>query len=80
MNTYHTTFSVACPVNGDYVHYSLCIETTAVIPAEDLSAACERFDHHLHEQIADALVDRFRGKQTLSANHRGVDITTTRIK
>lgn len=80
MNVYTTTFDARCPVNGDHVRYELRIETHCVIEAERINEAVDGMDWKLHERIADELIDAFRGRQTLTANHRGVTIETKRIK
>jgi hypothetical protein len=80
MNTYRINFDAVCPVNGDLVAYELVIESTSVLSAEQLREACDGMDDNLHEQIADKLVDQFRGVHILTATHRGVHIQTTRLK
>jgi hypothetical protein len=78
MNRYDYSFTVRCPTDGDMVDYHLTIETGKVVPAEHIREACDGWQIGLHEDIANNLSMRFPGKQTLSATHRGVHITTVR--
>ena len=79
MNIYSYTFTAECPNNlGQFVEYTLIMETDAMIMAEDLKKACEFGLPLFHECIADRLFDEFKGRQMISADHGGVGITTIR--
>lgn len=78
MNIYRYQFVAHCPNNARPIMYSLEIETAEVVHVEHIVTACALFESAYHEEIADALVERFRGKHTLRAHHHGVDIETRR--
>lgn len=78
MNTYETEFFLKCPVNGIRIHYRLKIESSAAIPVEALLAFIDEQGCGFHETLADSLLVKFGGTQTLIADHHGVRITTTR--
>jgi hypothetical protein len=78
MNIYRYQFVANCPTNDKPIIYSLSIETEEVIYAEHLMTACALIESDYHEDIADKLSERFKGVQTLKANHHGVDIETRR--
>ncbi len=78
MNTYETEFFSKCPVNGIRIHYRLKIESSATIPVEPLLAFIDEQECSFHETLADSLLVKFGGMQTLVANHHGVRITTVR--
>lgn len=78
MNTYTTEFFATCPNNGIRIKYHLRIESQVVIAIEQIIAAIEIIEEGFHEEIADDLLVRFGGVQTLAADHHGVTIETTR--
>jgi len=78
VNIYRVEFFAKCPVNGIRIKYLLRIETTRVIRVESLLAAAEDIGGGYHEAIADDLASLFPGRQTLTAEHHGVHIETTR--
>lgn len=78
MNTYKTKFFAQCPVNGVRVEFDLTINTGSVIKVEDILKEIEDIQKGFHEDIADRLLSRFGGSQTLVADHHGVRIETTR--
>lgn len=78
LNTYETRFAAACPVNGQRVIYHLRIETMDVLRVESIQAHVQQLTRGLHEAFADSLLTSLGGKQTLTAEHHGVRITTTR--
>jgi hypothetical protein len=78
MNIYRHRFIAKCPHNGAQILYSLEIETDEVIHVEHIVTACALLDSGFHEEIADSLVKRFNGMQTIKAHHHGVDIETQR--
>lgn len=78
MNTYRTEFFCQCPVNRVRIKYALCIRTANMIPVEEILAALEAYEESYHEDIADELLKRFGGEQTLTADHHGVIIETER--
>ena len=79
MNIYSTEFFANCPNNGIRIKYHLRIESALVIPVEQIIAVVEATDEGFHEEIADDLLARFGGQQTLIADHHGVTIETTRM-
>lgn len=80
MNRYDHQFAATCPADGATIIYHLTIKTDAVLMAEDITAAC-RFDGPVfHETLADALIDKFGGRQKVRAMHQGVRITTRRTR
>lgn len=78
MNAYTTEFFAACPNNGIRIKYRLRIETRQVLSVEEILAALDATDEGYHEEIADAMAERFGGVQTLTAEHHGILIETTR--
>jgi hypothetical protein len=78
LNTYRTAFHAVCPANGARIGYSLTIETTVMVPVEQLNAKLEGLDHAFHEDLADQLYAEFGGRQRMTAVHDGVEITTDR--
>jgi hypothetical protein len=78
LNIYTTEFFARCPNNGIRVKYALRIEATGTIPVEEIIDCVEKIHEGFHEAIADELFATFRGKQTLTADHHGVTIETTR--
>ena len=78
MNAYTTEFFANCPNGGRRIKYRLRIETRDMLMAEDILSACDATDEGFHEGIADAMLKRFGGVQTLVAEHHGVTIETTR--
>lgn len=60
------------------MQYRLRIEIETMIPVEQILATVEAIDDGFHEDIADGLLDRFGGTQTLVADHHGVTIETIR--
>ena len=80
MNKYETKFRNQCPTNSLVIDYYLVIEHDRKILVEDLTECLSKMMPSYHETIADYLVDKFGGKQTLRAMHHGVLITTEREK
>jgi hypothetical protein len=80
MNRYQVSFNAVCPVNEQIILYSLTIETpdSTVLPAEDIIATTRAQARGLHEEIAEHLWVALGGRQSLSAVHHGVSITTVR--
>lgn len=78
MNAYTTEFFANCPNNGIRIKYRLRIETREVIPVEQIVARLEAISEGYHEEIADELLQVFKGVQTLTADHHGVTIETVR--
>lgn len=78
MNAYTTEFFSNCPNNGLRIKYRLRIETSEVIPVEQIIAKVEGVSDSYHEELADELLLSFGGTQTLVADHHGVTIETTR--
>lgn len=77
LNIYRIQFISSCPVNGDQIVYSLEVHSRSVISAEEIEGYCI-FGPSLHEDLADQLFKKFKGKQFLKARHRGVEIETIR--
>ena len=80
MNSYTTEFFSVCPNNGNRIKYKLRIDTHEAIQVEQIIAAVESESEGFHEEIADKLLNRFGGRQTLIADHHGVTIESTRTK
>lgn len=78
MNTYRTEFFCHCPVNRVRIKYALTIRTRNMVPVEEILSVVEAYDEGYHEEIADELLNRFGGEQTLVADHHGVTIETER--
>lgn len=78
MNSYLTEFFAQCPNNGQRIKYSLRIDSMEMIAVEQITAAVENVADAYHEEIADSLHAQFGGRQTLTADHHGVTIQTTR--
>jgi hypothetical protein len=80
LNAYTVSFYANCPNNNIRIGYRLRIETYEVIGVEDLIATVEAVGKGYHEEIADDMHKRFGGVQTMTAEHHGVTIETTRTK
>jgi hypothetical protein len=81
VNSYTLMFFSRCPLNGSRIEYTWKIENPAncnALLVEDLIDAVGLLDRGMHEEIADTLFREFGGKQTLTANHHGVQIETVR--
>ena len=79
MNTYETTFTVKCPNDDGSVEYTLVIESENTIWVEDINKATDLGEiGAFHESLADGLYAQFGGKQTITAEHQGIKITTVR--
>ncbi len=78
MNAYTTEFFTDCPNNGLRIKYRLRIETGEMIPVEQIIAKVQAIGEGFHEHVADELFEAFAGVQTLTADHHGVTIETTR--
>ena len=78
MNAYTTEFFSNCPNNGMRIKYRLRIESREIIPVEQITAKVESISEGFHEEVADELLAAFGGVQTLTADHHGVTIETTR--
>ena len=78
LNAYTTEFFCNCPNNGIRIKYRWCVETDRTLRVEEIIATVELLDDKFHEELADELVSSFGGKQTLTAEHHGVTIETTR--
>lgn len=78
MNRYDHQFAATCPTDGTTIIYHLNVKTDAVVMAEAITDACKFSSPTYHEVIADELVAKLGGRQTLRAMHQGVHITTKR--
>lgn len=78
MNKYSTKFIALCPVNNKPITYQLEIKHSEKIFVEDILETVNKFVSGFHESIADNLLEKFGGEQTLIANHHGVTIQTER--
>lgn len=78
MNSYRYAFRVKCPNNDQRVAYDLSIESPTTIMVEKIMACCDEIKEGFHENIADLLLQKLGGKQTIRAHHHGVDIETVR--
>lgn len=78
MNIYQHKFACFCPSNGQQIIYTLKIESQETILVENITAACARNECAYQEQLADFLLKRLGGKQTITAHHHGVDVVTIR--
>jgi hypothetical protein len=78
MNEYTTEFFAHCPTNGVRIKYTLVIITSEVVMVERIIDTVNLLDRGYHEAFADQLLREFGGRQTLTADHHGVRIVTTR--
>jgi hypothetical protein len=78
VNTYRFSFMRLCPSDGALIDYRLEISTRQTIMVEDLISACVQVGPVYHEALAEDLLARFGGRQTLEAVHQGVTVTTVR--
>jgi hypothetical protein len=78
MNIYKTEFFCVCPINQTRVKYYLEITTKEIISVEDILDQLKSYDSGFHELIAEDLHEKFGGRQTLIADHHGVNIRTER--
>ena len=77
MNIYGYTFKVRCPNDDAEIEYTLLIQHNEMILVEDIIKAC-KFPPSYQEDIADKLRELLPGKISISAEHQGVEVTTTR--
>lgn len=78
MNIYRHQFIAVCPSDKASIRYTLQIEADFVIMAERIEQECTFDAPVYHEDVADKLLGRFGGKQTLTATHGKVEIETRR--
>jgi len=80
VNNYKIEFFCLCPKNGIRIKYELVITvcSNTVIQVEDLLQEVSNFKSFYHEDLANVLYAKFGGKQTLTADHHGVTLQTTR--
>jgi hypothetical protein len=79
VNIYGYTFSVSCPSDPtELSEYTLLIRHDEMIKAEDIVDACGIIGPKYHEEIADIIRKKLPGKQSISAEHCGVEIITER--
>lgn len=79
MNIYRHTFTAVCPADGEVIIYRLEIKSPIMIHVEHIKTATALIKKGWHEQIADDLVKRLGGDQTITATHQGVEIETVRL-
>ena len=77
MNIYGYTFMCKCPNDDAEIEYTLLIQHDEMILVEDIIKAC-KFPASYQEEIADKLRKLLPGKISVSAEHQGVEVTTTR--
>ena len=68
---------VRCPNDDAEIEYTLLIQHDEMILVEDIIKAC-KFPPSYQEDIADKLRELLPGKISISAEHQGVEVTTTR--
>jgi len=80
VNSYETRFYCRCPNNDVRIDYRLTIQTRTVLSVESIIDGIEidAEEPIYHEELADLLLARFGGHQTLRADHHGVTIETWR--
>jgi len=78
MNIYRYQFTAACPNNSRQIVYQLCIQSKDMIHVEHIVSFAAQYPKVFHEDLADALHEKFGGRQTMVAHHHGVDIETVR--
>lgn len=78
MNRYEYKFAAICPKNKRTIFYELVLESDEMVYVEDIIMAAESQPNSYHEPLADFLHKKLGGRQTLTAHHHGVDITTVR--
>lgn len=78
MNTYRTCFHAICPSNEVRVFYSLTIEHHEMIKVETITEVVSSMTIGYHEDFADRLALCLPGRQTLRADHHGVEIESRR--
>ncbi len=77
-NKYTYSFNSKCPNNDQFIYYTVTIETEKMIMIEKIVQYCKKFTSAYHEEIADDLIERFGGMQTITAAHKHVKIETVR--
>lgn len=78
MNIYTQYFRSMCPNGGNWIEYTLVIETPEMIMVETIQAEVGRLQGLYHEKIADDLWQLFGGRQRITAHHHGTDVETIR--
>lgn len=78
INIYSHTFAAACPSDGETIIYHLEIRSASMIHVEHIRTSVALIKSGYHERIADELIERFGGDQTIKAIHQGVEIETVR--
>ena len=77
MNIYGYSFFVKCPNDDADIEYTLMIKHDQMILVVDIIKAC-KFPPSYQEEIADKLRDLLPGNISISAEHQGVEVVTTR--
>jgi hypothetical protein len=78
LNFYKYVFCAYCPDNNLLIDYQLTIESKQMINVFDIQKFTSGFERGYHEDFADMLFDKFRGKQVIEAHHHGFFIRTVR--
>lgn len=78
MNIYTASFTSRCPVNSAVIVYTLRIETVEQLMVEAIQDHLKSVPTAFHEDIADAMLKKFGGRQVITAMHHGVHIETRR--
>lgn len=78
LNIYKHSFWATCPVDAARIKYHLQIESEHKIIAEQIEQECLFSEPAFHEDIADKMLTKFSGRQTLAAVHGSVAIETIR--
>lgn len=76
MNTYRRQFIAECPSDGEWVVYTLQIETPQKVMVEHINTAVKVVLNGYQEDIAQELRGMFPGRLTLEATHQGVNVKT----
>ena len=81
MNKYTYSFNSQCPnETHGVIYYTIEIETPTMIMVEAIIDYCKKYVKSYHEEIADDLIKKFGGKQTITATHKNVKIETIRYE
>lgn len=78
MNIYRYTFKAKCPNNDQRIAYELTLESPTMVMVEKITGCCDELVSGFHEDLADLLLLKLGGKQTIRAHHHGVDVETVR--
>lgn len=78
MNAYRFSFCAECPADKLTITYKAEILSSDMIRVEQINEWRRALGPQFHEELAEDMLGRFGGRQTIVATHQGVQIETVR--